>query len=85
MSFGIGICGDGQLDPRMRSSASQELIRRLCEGPVPIGDIEPELLDVFRKMRAVRIDGSGVYGMVGLPAVCLESMGPGGEPDADKH
>lgn len=54
MRFNIGLCGDGQLDPRMRSSASQELIRRLCEVPVPIEDIEPELLDVFRKMRAVQ-------------------------------
>ena len=57
MGIDIGICGEGRIDPKMESDAGQELIRRLCEGPVDIGSIEPEILDAFRKMKAIRIDG----------------------------
>lgn len=57
MTIDIGICGDGHVDPRMTSNAGEELILRLCEDPVDIESVEPELLEAFTKMRAIRTDG----------------------------
>ncbi|NLU42057.1 MAG: hypothetical protein GXX08_07625 [Firmicutes bacterium] len=61
MSIDIGICGEGRPDPRMEGETGHELIRRLCEGPVDIESIEPELLEAFRKMNAIRTDGSQCF------------------------
>ena len=61
MTFDIGICGEGRIDPKMESDAGQKLIRRLCEGPVEVGSVEPELLEAFKKMQAVRVEGGRCF------------------------
>jgi hypothetical protein len=61
VTFDIGICGEGRIDPKMESDAGQKLIRRLCEGPVEVGSVEPELLEAFKKMQAVRVEGGRCF------------------------
>ena len=54
MRFRVSIVGTGKTEPALDSEEGQELIEKLCEGPVRKSDISSELFEKFTRVRAVR-------------------------------
>ena len=61
MKFQIGITGNGEVPSVFYSKEGQELINKLCQGPVPKKEISSELLDKFQRINALRENQNHYY------------------------
>ena len=61
MRFKIGITGEGEVPSEFYSQEGQELIFKLCQGPVLKKEISAELLKIFKGANALREDGEQCY------------------------
>lgn|GEM_PF-1616748 len=61
MRFKIAIVGTGKKEAALETEEGQELIARLCEGPVATKEVSAELLEKFRAVRAIREEDGQSY------------------------
>ncbi len=61
MRFKIGICGSGILDPKITTDIGQDIIYKLCQKPLLIEEIPPDILESFQKVGILRIVNNVCY------------------------
>ncbi|HAA85707.1 MAG TPA: hypothetical protein DCE14_05055 [Kosmotogaceae bacterium] len=61
MRFKIAIVGSGRKEPALESEEGQELIAKLCEGPVMASEVSQGLVEKFKKVGAVREEDGKYY------------------------